>query len=140
MNRISTRITAALTGVRCPGCGNHVVPTMPAGDAAASKPGERFSFVWRPPSGEVCPQCGFPLARFAKRTKWIRLFGLGVVTVGIAVVLLVLLGGEIDLTWVPFLARVLLSLGGLAIVVGLTGLIVGGRRTTASEDGRGATP
>lgn len=139
MNRISTAINAALAGVRCPGCGNHVVPTVPAGDAAASKPGERFSFVWRPPSGEVCPQCGFPLARFAKRAKWIRLFGLGVVMVGIAVVLLVLLGGEIDLTWVPLLARVLLSLGGLAIVVGLVGLIVGGRRTVATEDGPGAT-
>lgn len=139
MNRISTAINAALAGVRCPGCGNHVVPTLPAGDAAASKPGERFSFVWRPPSGEVCPQCGFPLARFAKRAKWIRLFGLGVVMVGIAVVLLVLLGGEIDLTWVPLLARVLLSLGGLAIVVGLVGLIVGGRRTVATEDGPGAT-
>lgn len=138
MNRISTAINAALAGVRCPGCGNHVVPTLPAGDAAASKPGERFSFVWRPPSGEVCPQCGFPLARFAKRAKWIRLFGLGVVMVGIAVVLLVLLGGEIDLTWVPLLARVLLSLGGLAIVVGLVGLIVGGRRTVATEDGPGA--
>lgn len=138
VNRISTAINAALAGVRCPGCGNHVVPTLPAGDAAASKPGERFSFVWRPPSGEVCPQCGFPLARFAKRAKWIRLFGLGVVMVGIAVVLLVLLGGEIDLTWVPLLARVLLSLGGLAIVVGLVGLIVGGRRTVATEDGPGA--
>lgn len=115
------------------------MPTLPAGDAAASKPGERFSFVWRPPSGEVCPQCGFPLARFAKRAKWIRLFGLGVVMVGIAVVLLVLLGGEIDLTWVPLLARVLLTLGGLAIVVGLVGLIVGGRRTVGAEDGPGAT-
>lgn len=140
MNRISTAISSALAGVRCPGCGNHVVPTMPAGDATASKPGERYSFVWRPPSGAVCPQCGFPLARFAKRAKWIRLFGLGVVTVGIAVVLLVLLGGEIDLTWVPLLARVLLSLGGLAIIVGLAGLIVGGRRTTPSGDGPGATP
>lgn len=138
MNRISTAINAAIAGVRCPGCGNHVVPTLPAGDEATSKPGERFSFVWRPPSGEVCPQCGFPLARFAKRAKWIRLFGLGVVTVGIAVVLLVLLGGEIDLTWVPVLARVLLTLGGLAIVVGLVGLIVGGRRAVATEDGSGA--
>jgi hypothetical protein len=140
MNRISTRISAAFSGVKCPGCGNHVVPTLPPGEAAASRPGERFSFVWRPPSGGVCPQCGFPLARFAKRVKWIRLFGSGVVLIGIAVVLLVLVGGEIDLTWVPVLARVLLSLGGLAIVVGLVGLTVGGRRTPVPGEGPGATP
>jgi predicted RNA-binding Zn-ribbon protein involved in translation (DUF1610 family) len=134
MNRISTRISAAFVGVKCPGCGNHVIPTVPAGDAAASKPGERFSFVWRPPSGEVCPRCGFPLARFAKRVKWIRLFALGVITVGVAMVLLVLLGGEVDLTWVSTLVRVLLGLGGLAIIVGLTGLIVGGRRSVPEQE------
>ncbi len=139
MNRISTRISAALSGVNCPGCGNYVVPTMPADDTTASKPGERFSFVWRPPSGAVCPRCGFPLARFAKRVKWIRLSGLGLVLMGIAAVLLVLLGGEIDLVWVPVLARVLLSLGALAIVAGLAGLIIGGRRTTQPQDGPGAT-
>ena len=140
MNRISTRISAALSGVKCPGCGNFVVPTMPADDTMVSKPGERFSFVWRPPSGAVCPRCGFPLARFAKRVKWIRLFGLGLVLMGIAAVLLVLLGGEIDLVWVPVLARVLLSLGAIAVVVGLAGLIIGGRRATQSQDGPGAAP
>jgi len=134
MNRISTRISAAFAGVKCPGCGNYVVPTAPPDDAAASKPGERFSFVWRPPSGAVCPRCGFPLARFAKRVKWIRLFALGVIVVGVAMVVLVLLGGEVDLTWVSTLVRVLLGLGGLAILVGLLGLIIGGRRSVPEQD------
>jgi Na+(H+)/acetate symporter ActP len=66
--------------------------------------------------------------------KWIRLFALGVITVGVAMVLLVLLGGEVDLTWVSTLVRVLLGLGGLAIIVGLTGLIVGGRRSVPEQE------
>jgi hypothetical protein len=134
MNRISTRISTAFAGVKCPGCGHQVVPVVPGDQGAASKPGERFSFVWRPPSGEVCPRCAFPLARYAKRVKWIRLFGLGVVTLGIATVLQVAIGPESGVAWAPLVVRALLTLGGLAILAGLGGLIVGGRRSTAGQE------
>jgi hypothetical protein len=130
MNRISRRISDALTGIRCPGCRKFVQPTLipVQGEAPdAEQTGPRWSFVWRPPSGEVCPECQFPLARYARRVKWIRTFQLGVVLLTISV-LLYLVGrfGESP-TWVVWTYRVCGSLGGLAFLVGLVGLVVGGK-------------
>ncbi|MDH3456337.1 MAG: hypothetical protein OER90_05795 [Gemmatimonadota bacterium] len=108
-----------------------ILPDMgeSAGEAAA-KPGGRWSFVWRPPSGEVCPECGFPLARFARRLKWMWMFRLGVMLLTAAFVLVLVqrfagVGAGAGMWWV------LVSLGGvglLATVIGIAGLVVGGRR------------
>jgi hypothetical protein len=132
--RISERLSARITGVKCPGCGAFVTPTLPnmgesAGEAAG-KPGGRWSFVWRPPSGEVCPECGFPLARFARRLKWMWLFRIGVMLLTVAFVLVLVqrfagVGTGTGMWWV------LVSLGGvglLATLIGMVGLVLGGRR------------
>ena len=133
MNRISERISAVVMGgVRCPGCGEFVTPTLhgptaPPSEAEMSQPGKRWSFVWRPPSGEVCPECGFPLARFARRVKWMWTFRVGVLMLIVAFALLLVkryvsVGSALD--W-PL--RVLGGGGLIALIVGVVGLIVGGR-------------
>jgi hypothetical protein len=129
--RISERISAVMTGVRCPGCSAFVTPTMAASDGSAegapTGPGKRWSFVWRPPSGEVCPECGFPLARFARRLKWMWTFRLGVVLLVVAFGLLLVkrYGGDAGgLVWA---LRISGGAGVLAVAVGVVGLIVGGR-------------
>ncbi len=133
MSRISERLEAAMTTVKCPGCGKTVVPALlaaPKEDAGASgAPGGRWSFVWRPPSGRVCPECDFPLERYARRAKWIRVFSFGVATLMITFLLYV--AGRVNPLpqWVVSLERVLLALGLVAFVVGFAGMIVGGRRT-----------
>ncbi len=137
MNRISTRISGALTGVRCPGCRKFVQPTLipvPGSEPDQAETGPRWSFVWRPPSGEVCPECQFPLARFARRVKWIRTFQLGVVLLTISA-LLFLLGrfGETP-SWIVWTYRVSGGLGALAFLVGLTGLVVGGKHGAEPAD------
>jgi len=131
MNRISERISAAITGVRCPGCGKFVNPMSFAGDGSPdptpTEAGKRWSFVWRPPSGEVCPECSFPLARFARRLKWMWTFRVGVVLLVAAFALLLVRrygGSGVGLVW-PL--RILAGGGFAAVVVGVVGLIVGGR-------------
>jgi hypothetical protein len=131
MNRISERISAAITGVRCPGCGKFVTPTFSAGDGSPDQTpmegGKRWSFVWRPPSGKVCPECSFPLARFARRLKWMWTFRVGVVLLVAAFALLLVRrygGPGVGLVW-PL--RILAGGGLAAVVVGVVGLIVGGR-------------
>ena len=132
MTRLSQRISAAVTGVKCPGCGSFVTPTLKAPEGPSetempSAPGKRWSFVWRPPSGEVCPECGFPLARFARRLKWMWMFRVGVLSLVVAFVLLLVkrYGGVESALNLPL--RVIGLFGLLALVVGVVGLIVGGR-------------
>ena len=131
MNRISTRISNAISGVKCPACEKHVTPTFapsePGADSQEQVEG-RWSFVWRPPSGEVCPECNFPLARFAKRAKWMRLLGAGVAMLTISFLLHVL--GKVTTfpEWYPWVPGTLAILGLVAFLPGLVGLGVGGRR------------
>jgi membrane protease YdiL (CAAX protease family) len=95
-------------------------PTEPA------QPGKRWSFVWRPPSGDVCPECRFPLGRYARRMKWIRLFIFGIMVLAVDVALLII--GEVGAGSMPApLLQVLGVIGGLSLIAGLIGLIVGGR-------------
>jgi hypothetical protein len=135
MNRLSARISNVMTGVKCPACEKHVTPIFIASEQDAEDLPEvdgRWSFVWRPPSGEVCPECNFPLARYAKRAKWMRLFGAGVAVLTISFLLHVL-GKMTSLpewyTWIP---RTLAIIGLVAFCAGLVGLVVGGRRSTGS--------
>ena len=139
MTRISERISAAMTGVKCPGCSGFVTPTLKAPEGPSeeemSAPGKRWSFVWRPPSGEVCPECGFPLARFARRLKWMWMFRVGVLSLVAAFVLLLVkrYSGVESALNLPL--RVLGLFGLLALVVGVVGLIVGGRSGGETQSG-----
>ena len=134
MPAVHERVSAVLTGgVLCPGCGKLVNPTLlpqPAEANEASQTGERWSFVWRPPSGRVCPECSFPLERYARRLKWIRMLGFGVVMVTLSVLLFVLdlMGGGLPNT-VRLVQQVLGAVGVLGVAVGLGGIVVGGRST-----------
>jgi hypothetical protein len=135
MNRISERVSTALTGVKCPSCGKFVKPILPLGESSAASDGGpqgtgegRWSFVWRPPSGEVCPECSFPLARYAKRVKWIRIFSAGVVLLTISFLFYVLTRIAQAPPWSAWLLRTGVILGTSAFIVGLVGLVVGGRQ------------
>lgn len=131
MNRISTRISEAMSGVKCPACEKHVTPKFVAPEPGADDQPQvdgRWSYVWLPPSGEVCPECNFPLARYAKRAKWMRLFGAGVAVLTVAFLLHVL-GKMITVpAWYSLVPRTMALLGLGAFFVGLVGLVVGGRR------------
>ncbi|UCF40372.1 MAG: hypothetical protein JSW43_11655 [Gemmatimonadota bacterium] len=133
--RLSERISAAVTGgVVCPGCKKLVKPTLPAAEPATSddpQGGKRWSFVWRDPSGEVCPECEFPLARYTKRLKWIRTFSLGVVLLTLAFLLYALDRMGDFPAWFAWVVRGAAVLGGVASLVGLTGLVIGGRSDAA---------
>jgi hypothetical protein len=125
-----SRISKALTGVKCPGCGKFVTPTADAGEPTEpterTGEGKRWSFVWRPPSGDACPHCRFPLGRYAHRMKWIRLFILGIVILAIDATLMII--GEVGVASVSRgLLQVLGVVGGISLTVGLIGLILGGR-------------
>jgi hypothetical protein len=138
MPGVHKRVSAVFTGdVLCPGCGKLVEPALlpqPDGAGEASQTGERWSFVWRPPSGRVCPECSFPLERYARRLKWIRALGVGVVLVTLSVLLFVLgmIGGELS-SGVRLAQQVLGGVGVLVIALGLVGIIVGGRSGAAAQ-------
>lgn len=135
MGRISERISSAMTTVECPGCGKRVVPTpaAPPGapEAAPAAPtadsGERWSFIWRPPSGQVCPECFFPLARFARRLKWVRLFSAGVAVMVAALMLFILSLLNPDSTWARSVGGIVAAVGAAVLLVGLVGIVIGGR-------------
>jgi len=137
MNRIGDRVSAVFTGVKCPGCNQYVTPTFAVssdpGAGEEAVPGKRWSFVWREPSGKVCPKCNFPLDRYSKRVKWMRLFAAGVVLLTISL-LAYLMGrfGHLP-AWLSWVLRASFALGVLAFVVGLLGLVLGGRSEQAPQ-------
>lgn len=132
MSRISERISQAVNTTRCPGCGERVVPVeIPAPETPADQErtaGQRWSFIWVPPSGESCPKCHFPLTRYARRRKWIRLLEVGIAVLTVAGLLAVaqILGDIGFLTTIMWIATVG---GAMLFAVGVVGTIVGGRRT-----------
>jgi hypothetical protein len=131
MNRIGARISEAIAGIKCPGCNQYVVPTFALSgdptDEEQTVPGKRWSFVWREPSGKVCPKCSFPLDRYAKRVKWMRLLGTGVVLLTVSLLTYVMERFSGLPTWFYWVQRAGVAIGGLAFLVGLVGLMVGGR-------------
>ncbi len=141
MNRISARISTAMAGVKCPGCGQYVVPTEIAVDTSSEAgeggPGKRWSFIWRPPSGRLCPKCSFPLERYARRAKWIRLFTAGVVLLTTTVLLVVLAMISGFSGWLVWAQRVTGAAGIVAFLVGLVGIVLGGRHGPEAEPGDG---
>jgi len=141
MPTVTDRISSAWTTVKCPGCGKNVVPsTGPVSGAPPPSAGDstkRWSFIWLQPSGAICPECFFPLARYAKRQKWVQLFIMGVVlaTLSILLFILALLSGFE--AWLRLLLRITSVVAVLALVVGLVGIIVGGRREEPPSGGQG---
>ncbi len=130
------RISAALTSLRCPGCGKTVQPVRPVSQGPSPIGGEtRWSFVWRPPSGVVCPECRFPLGRYARRLKWIRLFSAGALLLVVAAALYVVRRVTEAPVWLSGLQRGALVAGVAAFVLGVVGLVVGGR---SKEPGAGS--
>jgi len=133
MNRISSRIGNAISAVTCPGCGKHVVPTLPpateSSAPSAGTPGKRWSFIWVPPSGEVCPECSFPLARYAKRVKWIRLLRIGVIVLTVSILVYVATWFGDTPGWANWVLGIAALAGATALIVGIVGLVVGGRRS-----------
>jgi hypothetical protein len=144
MPRLSDRISAAWTTVRCPGCDKNVVPsTSPVPGAptpSANKAAPRWSFIWLQPSGAICPECFFPLARYAKRLKWVQTFitGVALVTLSIVLLIIAMLGGFEG--WLRLLLRITSVAGVAALVVGIIGIIVGGRRHEEAVSGGGGQP
>jgi hypothetical protein len=140
--RISERISTAVTGgVQCPGCGKVVKPVLPVvePEATDAEGGKRWSFVWRDPTGEVCPECQFPLARYARRLKWIRTFSAGVVLLTITF-LLYALGRMTDFpAWFDWVVRAGAGIGLIALLVGLAGLVVGGRSGPEDSPSQGTS-
>ena len=140
MGEIAERISSAMSTVRCPGCGKRVVPTAAAPPGAqAPTPGpsvrsdERWSFIWRAPSGQVCPECFFPLARYARRLKWVRLFSGGLVLLVTALMFFILWLLNPAGTWAAGVARVVAVIGAAVLVLGVGGIVVGGRRRPGDE-------
>jgi hypothetical protein len=136
--RVSEAVTAALATVRCPGCGNFVVPTIaPAEDGTdnAEDTGERWSYIWLPPRGEICPDCDFPLERYLHRRKWIWLFlaGVSVATVSLFLLGLAGIGGT---RGGPLWQVAIVGTGtGLVfLLVGAVGIVIGGRHSVKPHD------
>lgn len=129
ISRISQSIGAAVSAVKCPGCNQRVVPTIVGGTPAGESNEGRWSFIWVAPRGAVCPENQFPLARYARRAKWLRLLFLGIASLAVTASLFVLqiIGGPTST--MSTIVRVLGTVGALLLVVGLVGVIVGGRRT-----------
>jgi hypothetical protein len=123
-----------MTTVSCPGCGKRVVPTVsappdtPAPTPGAAETGERWSFIWRPPSGMVCPECFFPLSRYARRLKWVRVFSGGLALLVAALMLTLLWMFSPQSTWPVRAARIVALVGAAVLLVGAGGIVIGGRR------------
>ena len=130
MPRLSDRISAALSTVTCPSCHQQVVPTDPAPVEAApeSKEGARFSYIWIEPGGKVCPECTFPLDRYARRVKWLETFVAGIGVLTLWVVLGVLSTGLQFPVWLRWVQVGLAGVGTALFLVGVVGLLLGGRR------------
>ena len=128
--RISSRINTTVSQVKCPGCSKRVVPTIipdvePESNTSAD--GKRWSFIWRPPRGEICPECQFPLARFAYRKKWVSTLMAGIVVLTLAVLLLLLAMMSGFPSWFVVIVQLTAAAGIATVVIGFAGLIVGGR-------------
>ncbi len=132
MTRLSQRVSAMWTTVKCPKCSMLVPVKKPSEVTAPPQPsqggGKRFSFIWLMPQGDFCPECDFPLSKYFGRLKWIRTLMVGVSIVLVALVLQVI--GAIGQFGVDYLhlMRDAIRVGVVVFGVGAVGVIVGKRR------------
>ncbi|MDH5804027.1 MAG: hypothetical protein OEZ54_02505 [Gemmatimonadota bacterium] len=133
MGRISERISATISTVKCPGCKKWVSPVNVPGtskdnEEKAPEEDKRWSFIWLPPRGEVCPVCQFPLERYRYRAKWVAVFlsGVALLTIAGAFYTLTIIGsmGEGAVRTIADGAAVT---GGVGIFIGISGLTIGGK-------------
>ena len=132
MAPLRQRVSAMWSTVKCPRCGA-MVPISPPPEASAPEnqpraDGKRWSFVWRAPRGDFCPECDFPLSKYFGRLKWIRTLMVGLTIVLLALALQVVgvlaqLGGEYGT-----LMRNAVRVGAAVFAVGAVGVVVGGKR------------
>lgn len=126
MGRLTERVSSMLDAIDCPGCGKTVTPTTQGDAEAPPADGRRMSFVWRPSSRATCPECGFPIERFLRRQRWIRLFlgGVVLVTVGATLFMVDWIRGAIGgvATWSGV---GMAGLGAVLLVSGLVGIVIG---------------
>ena len=131
MNRLSQSISTAWYGVKCPRCGVVVKPTgVQVADAPSTPFGDdekRWSFLWRLPRGDFCPECDFPLSKYFGRRKWIRTFMVGV-AIAVAALILQFVGaiGLFGFAYIRIMRNTIL-VGAAVAAVGLVGIIIGGR-------------
>ena len=131
-NRLSQTISTAWSTVKCPRCGKHVRPNQLVAASGMPVPMEggdqkRWSLLWLPPRGDVCPDCDFPISKYMGRIKWIRLMMVSVLVVLVALLLqMMALVAQIDALYIAVLKRVIL-VGAVLFAVGLVGVIVGRR-------------
>ena len=134
MNRLTQRISTMWSAVKCPRCGRLVQPDTLLPEEGAPPPAaddeKRWSFLWTPPRGDVCPECDFPLSKYFGRLKWIRTFVIGVAIVLLSVALqLIGLGIRPGTRFVQFtMAGVLI--GAAVAIIGALGVIIGGKHAT----------
>ncbi|MCH7717619.1 MAG: hypothetical protein IH876_15945 [Gemmatimonadetes bacterium] len=132
MTRLSQRVSAMWTTVKCPKCDTLVPVQKPSEVTAPPQPsqgdGKRWSFIWLMPRGDFCPECDFPLSKYFGRLKWIRTVMVGVSIVLVALVLQVI--GAIGQFGAAYLGvmRDVIRAGVLVFGVGAVGVVVGGRR------------
>ncbi len=120
MNRLSesvkrvseefARLSGATPSTTCPGCHKQVKP-----------------------AGETCPECSFPLSRYAIRVKWLRAALIGAMLFGVAVVGI---GLTLAMGFADTIGMVLLvaaAAGFVVAAVGLVGMLLGGRHTPGQE-------
>ena len=128
MARLSQRISTVWSTVKCPRCGMFVHPDHLAVASASPTPGadeKRWSLLWRPPRGDICPECDFPLSKYFGRLKWIRLMMVGVAIVLVALFLQMIgLVAQISSVYIVFLKRSVLA-GAVLFGIGFAGVILG---------------
>ncbi len=132
MTRLSQRVSAMWTTVKCPKC-DTLVPVRKPSEVTPPQQGsqgggKRFSFIWLMPHGDFCPECDFPLSKYFGRLKWIRTVMVGVSIVLVALVLQVV--GAIGQFGADYLRvmRDVIRVGVVVFGVGAVGVIVGRRR------------
>ena len=134
MTRLTERMTAVWSTVKCPRCGTEIDPNKLASESESATPpegdGKRWSFVWTPPRGDFCPECEFPMSKYFGRLKWIRTLAVGV---GIVLVFLILqIIGAVGRFGEAYTVtmQIAVLLGGLIAIVGMIGVVIGGKHDT----------
>lgn len=133
MSRLSQRVSAMWSTVKCPRC-ETVVPVsqataMPSAPPPSQAAGDkRWSFIWLAPRGDFCPECDFPLSKYFGRIKWIRLamIGVGLVFLGLVLQIFGVLA-QYEPGYFTVMKAVLNTGVGI-FAIGMAGVVVGGRR------------
>ena len=144
MSRLSQRMSAMWSTIRCPRCRALVPverPIEPLGPSDAPAPpgqeeGKRWSVLWTAPRGDFCPERDFPLSKYFGRIKWIRTLMVGVGIVLVAIVFQIV--GVVGLFGHAYIrtVQIVVALGAAVALVGAVGVVVGGKHGRISAAGK----